>query len=57
MTIAKLRIVPVPNANNTTPAISVVTLESAMVANAFSKPMLIDDSGELPARSSSRMRS
>ena len=57
ITIAKLRIVPVPNANSTTPAMSVVTFESAIVANAFSKPALIADSGELPARSSSRMRS
>ena len=55
--MAKLRIVPVPNANSTTPAISVVTFESAIVANAFSKPALIAASGELPARSSSRMRS
>ena len=57
MTIAKLRMVPVPNANSTTPAISVVTFESAIVANALSKPALIADSGELPARSSSRRRS
>ena len=33
------------------------TFESAIVAKAFSKPALIEASGELPLRSSSRMRS
>ena len=41
MTMAKLKIVPEPKAISTTPAISVVTFESAIVAKAFSKPALM----------------
>ena len=56
-TTAKPRIGPVPNTHSTTPAMSVVTFESAMAENAFSKPALIAACGETPLRNSSRMRS
>ena len=56
-TTAKPRIAPVPKIHSTSPAIAVVTLESAMAENAFSKPARIAAYGETPLRSSSRIRS
>ena len=56
-TMAKPRIGPVPNTHSTTPAISVVMLESAIAEKAFSKPARIAACGDTPLRISSRMRS
>ena len=54
---AKPRIGPDPRPNRTTPAISVVTLESKMVPNAMRKPVSIDPITERPSFISSRIRS
>src|SRR6478672_341135 len=56
-TTAKPRIAPEPKISSARPAIIVVTLESRIVAHARSKPAAIAACGELPARSSSRIRS
>ena len=56
-TTAKPRTAPAPNSHSTTPAMSAVTLESAIAENARSKPAVIAARGETPLRSSSRMRS
>jgi len=54
---AKPRIGPEPSQNITMPAISVVRLESIMVAKAREKPLSIAEIGCLPLRISSRIRS
>ena len=56
-TMANPLMAPVPNTNSTTPAMKVVTLESAMAEKAFSKPALMAACGDTPLRNSSRMRS
>ena len=56
-TTAKPRTGPEPKASSARPAISEVTLESRMVAQARSYPEWMAACGEAPPRSSSRMRS
>ena len=56
-TTANPLIGPDPNAKRARPAISVVTFESKMVAQALSNPIEIADWGDAPLRNSSRIRS